>query len=113
MFDNILAAIEYVTNASFFYQSMGMTTATAIFIGASIYNGDVRTMWKGLISVGAYAGLVLLTTVPRVYETLSISTATHRPGLEYAGIVTIAFITIYYVLGILIGVYTVQRARSR
>ena len=112
MFDTILSGIGYVIGASFFYQAMGTTAAIGIFIGASIYNGDVKMMWKGVISIGSYAVLIILTTVPRLVEALNGSVGHGRPGMEYAGVITIFFVTLWYLIGMLIGVHTVQRVRK-
>jgi hypothetical protein len=113
MFENIVISINYVTNASFFYQTMGMTAATSIFIGAALYNGEVSQMWKGAIVLTTYTGLLLMTTMTRVFETLTNPNIPHNVPLAYAGAITIIFLTLYYILGMIIGVYTVQKARRK
>lgn len=108
-----MQSINYVTSAQFFYPSMGMTAMTSIFIGAAFYNGEIRAMWKGAIAIGSYAGLLLLTTISRIIQTLQNSNIEHSPAyMAYAGVVTIFFLTIYYILGMIIGVYTVKRVRK-
>jgi hypothetical protein len=111
MFDQILATMNYVTNASFFYPSMGLTAGTAIWIGAAIYNGDVKTMYKGVITLGAYVVLLLTTTFPRISQAIGTG-AVPVNMTNYAGPVTIFFVTLYYLLGMIIGVYTVQRVHK-
>jgi hypothetical protein len=33
--------------------------------------------------------------------------------MEYAGLITIGFMALYYILGMLMGVYTIQRAKRK
>lgn len=109
MFDTIVQTINYVTNAPFFYQTMGITAATSIFVGASIYNGDVKNLSKGIITLGTYCFLLVLMTITRVVSNLNIET----PYKAYASLVTIIFLTIWYILGMVVGVYIVQKSRKR
>jgi hypothetical protein len=112
MFEILLQSASYVINASGFYPAMGMTAMTSIFIGAAIYNGELKQATKGMITVGSYAALLLMTNLPRIFDKLSdISTQEHN-AMAYAGSVTIFFLTIWYLLGMIIGVYTVQQARK-
>lgn len=114
MFDTILLSISYVINAPGFYTAMGMTAMTSIFIGAAIYNGELKQATKGMITVGSYAALLLMTNIPRIVDKLSDITSTpERGAMAYAGSVTIFFLTLWYIVGMLIGVYTVQRVRHK
>jgi hypothetical protein len=113
MFNEIVSSINYITNASFFYPTMGMTAAASIFLGAAFYNGEIKQMWKAVIVVTTYASLLLLAITSRVSEALGDPNVPHNTHLAYASSITIFFLTIYYILGLIIGVYTVQRARRK
>lgn len=113
MFSDIISSINYITGASFFYPTMGMTAAASIFLGAAFYNGEIKQMWKAIIVVTTYASLLLLTITSRVVESLNNPLMPHNTHLAYASTITIFFLTIYYILGIIIGVYTVQRVKRR
>lgn len=116
MFETTLLSVSYVINAPFFYSSMGMTAATSIFIGAAMYNGELKPASKGILAVLSYAILLLITTLPRVFDRLNnseLAFSQERTSMAYAGAITIFFLTIWYILGILIGVYTVQRAHKK
>lgn len=113
MFNDIISSINYITSASFFYPTMGMTAAASIFLGAAFYNGEIRQMWKAIIVITTYAALLLLTITSRVVESLGNPEIPHNTHLAYASTITIFFLTIYYILGIIIGVYTVQRVKRR
>ena len=113
MFENILAGIHYVINAPFFYSGVAGTIVGGIWIGASIYEGDRKEMWKGILAVFGYALFLLITTVPRVLSSITNEGIQHsEPGMEYAGLITTIFVVTYYVLGMLMGVYTIQRVRK-
>ena len=113
MFDTILSGIHYVISAPFFYYGVSGTIVGGIWIGASIYEGNLRDTWKGMLTVLGYCLFLILTTVPRILNSISSLGSHSSPGMEYAGIITIGFIVIYYVLGMLLGVYTIQRARRK
>lgn len=113
MWDTLLSSILYVINAQYFYPAMGLTAATSIFIGAAFYNGEIKAMWKGAIAIGSYAGLLLIVTLARVLERMDGRVLTpEQAGMAYAGAITTAFLTIYYILGMVIGVYTVKKVRK-
>lgn len=114
MIENIILGIHYVINAPFFYYGVSGTVLGGFWIGASIYEGDIKQSWKGILAVISYAAFLVVTTVPRVLSSINNSSLSHSsPGMEYAGVITISFIAIYYLLGMLLGVYTIQRARRR
>lgn len=113
MFNDIILTINYITGASFFYQTMGMTAAASIFLGAAFYNGEIKQMWKAVIVVITYASLLLLAITSRVNQALQDPSMPHNVHLAYASSITILFLTIYYILGLIIGVYTVQRAKRK
>lgn len=90
-----------------------MTAAASIFLGAAFYNGEIKQMWKAVIVVCTYAALLLLAITSRVAEALNNPSLPHTTHLAYASSITIFFLTAYYILGLIIGVYTVQRAKRR
>lgn len=112
--NNLMLGIHYVINAPFFYYGVSGTILGGFWIGASIYDGVIKDTWKGVLIVLSYAGFLVLTTVPRVLNSISNESIQHsNPGMEYAGLITIGFMALYYVLGMLMGVYTIQRARRK
>lgn len=116
MWESIYQSALYVISAPLFYTSMGLTAMTSIFIGAAMYNGEVKAATKGILAISSYAGLLLLTTIPRVIERLGrpeVIFNQERTSMAYAGAVTIFFLTIWYVLGMIIGVFTVQRVKRK
>ncbi len=112
MLSTFVESINYVTSAPFFYQAVGITAVNGIWIGAVLYNGEVKTMWKGVITIGCYAVLMLVTNIPRVYSRLP-NVATENIPMAYASTVTILLVTLWYILGIIIGVITVQHSHQK
>ncbi len=100
--------LAYVTGAPLFWLAMGMTSATGVFIGAIIYNGDIPMFKKGLVTVLCYTFFLLLTTTTRVASGRTVETIFSHPNAT-AGIITIVFITFFYLLGMCIGVFTVNK----
>lgn len=112
--NNFLLGIHYVINAPFFYYGVSGTILGGFWIGASVYDGLLKETWKGIFVVLGYAVFLVLTTVPRVLNSISDTSIQHsNPGMEYAGLITIGFMALYYILGMLMGVYTIQRARRK
>ena len=112
--NNFMLGIHYVINAPFFYYGVSGTILGGFWIGASIYDGMLKDTWKGVLVVLGYAAFLVLTTVPRVLNSIADTSIKHsNPGMEYAGLITIGFMALYYVLGMLMGVYTIQRARRK
>lgn len=110
----ILQTIEYVVKAPFFSPLTGMTIASAMFVGATLYNGELKQASKGIVTVGSYAGFLFLMFSSRVIETLSHSTqAAGREYMAWAGTATIIITTLEYIFGILLGVYISQQARKK
>jgi len=114
MFEIIVQTINYITTASFFYPSMGITAASSVFIGAAIYNGDIKSASKGIITVGSYVGLLVIMSLARIWEVLANEIIQHSPiYMAYAGILTAIFLGLYYILGIVIGVYVMNRMKAK
>ncbi len=105
-------SIIYVTNAPFFWLEIGMTIATAMFIGATMYNGELQKLGKGLLAVGFYAFFLIFITTTRVSNTIRVEEVTdwHR---AYAGIWTWVFVTLAYIFGICFGVLVVKYAKRK
>jgi hypothetical protein len=102
--------IAYITHAPFFWQTMGSIVACAMFIGATLYNGDLSALRKALLTMGAYAALVTLvdsTRIIHVYNTQGIQ----NYAQAFAGIATLVFVSFFYLLGLFIGVFVVHRVK--
>ena len=108
-----MEAIEYVMNGPYFWSLMGWTTATAVFIGAMLYNGDFERLRRGVITISAYAGLLWLINWARVTDSITHKGILTNAGMAYAGLTTIVFVTLAYMLGLVIGYLTVRRSRRQ
>ena len=103
-------AFLYVEGESYFWATMGMTTATAMFIGAMIYDGDLTQSKKGIVSVGSYALLLFWMIMSRVNEIVSVAPPVRvHPEYAYAGMVSIICVTIAWLLGIELGVFVFNK----
>ena len=110
--DLLLQTYFYMSQSPYFWLSMGMTTAVAMFVGAIIYDGDLGAMNKGIISVGFYAAFLLQVSYSRAsnYLFLTGKIANHQ---TYANILTVLFLTMFWVIGIFLGVYISCKVRER
>ena len=101
-------AFLYMQNGPFFWQSFGFTIAIAMFIGAAVYDGHVDQAKKGLISVGSYAFMLLWITLARVTQTYLNShgfSYTTKPEYALAGVITLIFVSLAWMIGISLGVW--------
>lgn len=107
----LIEAFKYVTNDSYFWISMSITTCIGIFIGAVLYDGLLNEVKKLVFSILSYAFLILMTNVSRIMPIIN-SGSVHDTKQPFAGTVTILFVTIFYLFGLWLGVYTVNKAHS-
>ena len=109
-FQLFIDSLIYVMNQPLFWASMGFTTSIAMFIGVLLYDGNTKDAYKGIISVGSYAVMLIWTTSFRIFPIIadkdyySLYVNTNRFGMAFAGIATITYITLFWLLGIFIGV---------
>lgn len=114
--EQLISAIQYVISGHLFWASMGFTTAIAMFIGALVYDGEVPKAKRGIVSVLTYGFILCWTTVSRVVPIYFERIATEDParlqmnqGQIFANPVTIGFVTLFWVLGIYLGVKLIHR----
>lgn len=100
---DLFEVIKYVTNAPMFWGSMGFTTAIAMFIGALVYDGELEQASKGVFSVVSYVIMLLWVMISRVLSSLN-TVGLNEPAKAWAGTLTILLITIFWLIGILLGV---------
>ena len=94
----LLKTAEYVTQAPYFWQTMGWITACAMFLGATIYNG-VSKLTKWLVTTIPYTILIMVTNIIRIHQ---FDVNGHIQA--YAGTMTILFVSFFYFLGMIVGV---------
>lgn len=110
--DTIIQAIEYVVTGLFFWQAMAMVTILAMMIGSTICNGDFKSYIKATILIISYSSLLLLTSLARIIGNNGLG---EKPELTYqalAGVTTIILITLFYLIGLFLGVYAHNRSRK-
>lgn len=113
----IKLASQYVFNGPYFWGSMGFTTAMGMFVGALLYDGNMKEANKGVLSVLSYFIMLFWVNGTRVNETTSKPTfllETMHPEYAHAGTVTLLAVTVAWVLGVLLGVgiFTYKYRRS-
>ncbi len=105
----IIESTKYVTSDYYFLPSMAIVTMMGIFIGAIIYNGDVKEIRKATAVLLTYASLLIMVNYSRIIPLLSKSITNYQP---LAGIMTIVFVTLFYGLGMSWGVYLTKVAHK-
>jgi hypothetical protein len=100
--------IGFVTSANCFWLAMGMTTATGIFIGASIYDGNLSLLKKGILTILFYAFFIVLTTYWRISGNSGVPIFERHPQ-STAGMITVIITTLFYIIGMIIGVFSVSK----
>lgn len=107
----ILKAFSYVTTDDWFWVSMAFTTIIGLFIGSVIYNGDLKEIKKGLVSLAAYGMMIIFTTTTRSLPKVTEVT----PGREYmyfVGTATVLVVTFFYLFGMQLGVIITRLAHK-
>lgn len=106
-----IEALKYVMSDPYFTLSMGFTASIGIFIGALLYDGILPEVKKGIVAIGFYAFLLSMTNFGRILPII-ISGDVHDIKQPFAGIATILFVTIFYILGMFIGVFVTNKAHG-
>lgn len=109
MINLIIQSFNYVTRDFYFWPSMTFTTMVGIFIGAVIYDGDLKQVRKGLVALASYVILLAIVNLSRVIPEISI---VPNPYKSVAGIVTMVLVTIFYLLGMWLGVKITKHAHK-
>lgn len=107
----IVEAFKYVVSDQYFWIAMSLTTIVGVYISAAIYDGETKELKKFMASLGAYIALILMTTYARISPNLDTITPNHQYQ-TYAGSVTLLLVTLFYLLGMGLGVIITRRAHG-
>lgn len=102
-------SIDYVVSANGFWSAMGWVSACGIFVGVIIHNGDLKSLWKGILSFGFYAMLISYTTYIRVMGR-ELGNIFDRHPNSTASFVTNIIVGWFYLLGLILGVISIKTA---
>jgi uncharacterized membrane protein YhaH (DUF805 family) len=107
----IFDVLNYISRSPYFWQSLGMLIATAMFIGALLYNGDLSLTIKGVVTIVAYAFFLILIFSTRVVSLARVHDFSVSQNIQaHAGIFTIFVLTLAYIFGLYVGVFIVKFA---
>ena len=106
-----IASLDYVVGDPYFWLAMGFTTAIGIFVGAVVYDGVLRQAKKGVIVLLSYAFILALTNFSRITPIIIRGEATSFEQ-PFAGVATILLVTIFYLIGMCLGVKTTNFAHK-
>lgn len=109
---NLPDILCYVSNVPFFWASMGLITAIGILIGNVIYNGDLKNLSKGILSLCVYSGLLVTMNLNRVYSVF-LRQGIKDSRMAFAASVTSVIILAFYILGMLIGVMITHKIHKK
>ena len=107
--NEIIESLRYVVSGNMFWGSMGFTTAIGMFIGASVHNGDLKSIKKGVITTMCYAMLASWTHLLRVFPNIIDGKIYQK---TYAGSITLMCVAIFYILGICLGVLLIRKIKK-
>lgn len=111
MMDPITKSFFYVINGDFFWSAMSLTSIVGMFVGAVIYNGNLKEIKKALISLASYATLIMFTGTARIAPTLDTISQDNLHQV-FAGRMTVCLVTIFYFIGMFIGVAVTKIAHK-
>lgn len=95
--------ILYVVNSPGFWGSMGFTTATSMLVGALLYDGRLEEFKKGVITITTYGFFIFITMTSRIAPQIQ-QLDPDKIQIAWGGTVTVFIVTIFYVLGLGLGV---------
>lgn len=99
----ICRSFTYVVFAPFFWQAMALVTIISMFVGVLVYNGDLGKLGKTTMTIITYGGMIMLTSITRIYSYTQFSFAQMLQGQGLAGPMTILIVTIFYLIGLYLG----------
>jgi len=108
MISTFVNSLLYVVADPFFWPSMAITVIIGIFIGSVVYDGCVQEIKKFMISMLAYVFMIVAVTTERIYP--SLIDGVERVHNPFAGISTVLLVTIFYLLGMWLGVLVTKKA---
>ncbi len=102
--NDVMMSVRYVMSAQYFWLSMGMMAAMAMFVGAIIYDGEMKAATKGIIGVGGYAFFLWQIIFSRIYGNYAFLSTFMPRHVLYSNLVTIVITMTFWVFGVLVGV---------
>ena len=99
--------LQYVIGIPFFWQSLGIVTATAMFLGAILLKESVSIL-KSIIVILGHASLLLFVNVQRISSALANNPFVHistdgRVNVLVAHVISYAIVTVAYCVGLILG----------
>jgi uncharacterized membrane protein YfcA len=108
---NLLETFKYISQAPFFWGSMGMITGIGMFIGSIIYNGDVNSMVKAIVTLFVYITLLTSMNITRIYD-VYYNIGIQDPARAFGGILTSLVVSSFYIFGMYLGVFITKKVRT-
>lgn len=109
----ICKSLIFVAQSDYFYQAMAAVTIIAMMIGSLLYNGDLNQLKKAALTIFTYGGMIVLTNMARI---ISSDTGVIRimmvNGQAFNGTTTVIYVTLFYMIGVAIGVWVHKRSRN-
>jgi len=103
-------SILYVIADGYFWPSMAIIVMIGLFVGSTIYDGCIKEIKKMLISLSIYGLMIIAVTSSRVVpDFFDGRFLVHHP---FSGVATVLLVTIFYSLGLFIGVKITRHAHQ-
>jgi len=107
----LLSSLEYVINNDYFWVSMAMTTTIGVFIGSVLYDGVLKEVKKVMVVMLSYTLMIVTTNSARILPIINSGNA-HSINQPFAGIATTILVTVFYILGMWLGVKITNHAHK-
>lgn len=102
-------ALLYVYGSNSFWQAMAYTTISGLFIGGMLYRNHLNQLRRVIIALAFYALAISFTSLTRV-AVIEQSLLTEQAFAAHA---TIIFVTLFYLLGMILGAITSKFGKKR
>lgn len=110
LLQSLLSSFTYVISDVYFWPSMAVIMMIGVFIGSVLYDGCVKEVKKMVVSLSIYGLLIATVTSSRVIPDFAEGRfVLHHP---FSGIATVVLVTLFYLLGIYLGVKITKHAHG-
>ena len=107
----ITDAFYYVIQDPYFFPAMTSVVMIGIFIGATIFDGNLRLSRKYILTLFTYSLLLSLVNLSRVIPRI-VNGGIIQTQQPLAGTLTNLFVSVAYLAGMYIGVWITKKAHK-
>ena len=99
----LLVSIQYVQSGPYFWGSMGFIFASAMLIGALIFGGNHKFIFKFILGLLAYVVMLIFVNLTRASQAITSEFTLDQSAKAYASTITTIYVTFFWIAGLFLG----------